>query len=187
MESYSIGDGYTDIDGGIMLDSLKQAGRHIGRGLSRTWENISEGWRELVHHSSDALTHFTRDKDEEKEEPGTSRASPPFRNWGLLAGEVEETDNEIVVRIEAPGMEKKDCQITIDGNILYIRGEKRFERAMRDSTYHVMERAYGAFERAIPLPRDVDKDKAEATYTNGVLTIRLPKSGRGQGRVVPVS
>jgi len=171
-----------------MLDSLKQAGKYIGRGLSRTWENISEGWRELVHHSSDALTHFTRNnKDEEEEERGAGGTSLAFRNWGLLAGDVEETDKEIVVRVEVPGMEKKDCQITIDGNVLYLRGEKRFERATQGSTYHMMERAYGAFERAIPLPRDIDKDKAEATYTNGVLTVRLPKSGGGKGRIVPVS
>jgi HSP20 family protein len=169
-----------------MLDSLKQAGKDISRGLSRTWENISEGWRELVHHGSDALTHFTHRKDEEKESEAAA-TFPALRNWGLLAGEVEETDSEIVVRVEAPGMEKKDCEITIDGNMLYLRGEKRFERATRDSTYHVMERAYGIFERAIPLPQDVDSDKAEATYTSGVLTIRLPKSGSGKGRVVPVS
>ena len=84
-------------------------------------------------------------------------------------------------------MEKKDCEITIDGNILYVRGEKRFERASRDSTYHVMERAYGIFERAIPLPRDVDSNNAEATYTNGVLTIRLPKSGDTKAHMVRVS
>ncbi|HEX8872997.1 MAG TPA: Hsp20/alpha crystallin family protein [Nitrosospira sp.] len=175
-----------------MLDSLKQAGKHIGQSLSRTWENISEGWRELVHHSSDALTHFARNRDEEGgdgegETRGAAGTFPAFRNWGLLAGEMEETDKDIVVRVEVPGMEKKDCQITIDGNMLYLRGEKRFERATHDSTYHMMERAYGAFERAIPLPRNVDSDKAEATYTNGVLTIRLPKSDVEKGRTVPVS
>ncbi|SEK56259.1 Hsp20/alpha crystallin family protein [Nitrosovibrio tenuis] len=170
-----------------MLDSLKQVGKHIGRGLSRTWENISEGWRELVHHSSDALTHFNRNKDEERDEGGAGSMLPAFRNWGLLSGEVEETDKEIVVRIEVPGIEKKDCQITIDGNMLYIKGEKRFERTTHDSTYHVMERAYGTFERAIPLPHNVDPDRAEASYTNGVLTIRLPKSKGEKGRTVPVS
>jgi HSP20 family protein len=169
-----------------MLDSLKRAGKDISRGLSRTWESISEGWRELIQHGSGALTHFTRREDEEKEGKAIDML-PAVRNWGLLAGEVEETDSEIVVRVETPGMEKKDCEIMIDGNMLYLRGEKRFERARGDSTYHVMERVYGIFERAIPLPQDVDSDKAEATYTNGVLTVRLPKSGSGKGRLVPVS
>ncbi len=173
-----------------MLDSLKQAGKQIGRGLSRTWGNISEGWRELVHHSSDALTHFSRHKDEEHQKdeersgPGTS---PAFPNWSLLAGEIEETDKEIVVRIEVPGMEKKDCHITIDGSMLYLRGEKRIERVRNDSIYHVTERAYGVFERAIPLPRNVDTDSAEANYKNGVLTISLPKSDGDKGRIIPVA
>jgi HSP20 family protein len=170
-----------------MLETLKEAGKHITRSLGRTWDTISEGWKELVHHSSDALTHFSRNEDQGKEDRHSVPAFPVFKNWGVLAGDVEETDKEILVRMEVPGMEKKDCEITIDGNILYVRGEKRFERASRDSTYHVMERAYGTFERAIPLPWDVDTDNAEASYTNGVLTIRLPKSGSTAARVVPVS
>jgi HSP20 family protein len=178
-----------------MMDSLKQAGKNISRGLSRTWDHISEGWRELAHHSSDALTHFVHRKDEEHKEQGAPSPYssqypsryPSFRNWGLLAGDMEETDKEIVVRIEAPGMDKKDCQITIEGNMLYLKGEKRFERTRDDSTYHVMERAYGVFQRAIPLPREVDADNAEADYTNGVLTVRLPKRGGEKGRLLPVS
>jgi HSP20 family protein len=169
-----------------MLDTLKQAGKHISRSLSRTLENISEGWRELVHHSSDALTHFTRRGDEDKEKQSSVSTFPAFRNWSLLPGDVEETDKEIVVRLELPGMQKEDCEITIDGNALYVRGEKRYERAAQDSTYHIMERAYGTFERAIALPRNVDTDKAEASYTNGVLTIRLPKTGAEARRMVPV-
>ena len=171
-----------------MLESLKHTGKNISRGLSRTWENISEGWRELVHHSSDALTHFARNKDEEDARRGGAiSASPTFPNWSLLAGEMEETDKEIFVRVELPGMEKKDCHITIDGNMLYLRGEKRFERATNDSTYHVTERAYGVFQRAIPLPHNVDTDNAEATYKNGVLTISLPKLDGEKGRIVPVA
>ena len=178
-----------------MMDSLKHAGKNISRGLSRTWEHVSEGWRELAHHSSDALTHFVHRKDEEHKEQGAMSPYssqypspyPSFRNWSLLAGDMEETDKEIVVRIEAPGMDKKDCQITIDGNMLYLKGEKRFERARDDSTYHVMERAYGVFQRAIPLPCEVDADNAEADYTNGVLTVRLPKRDGEKGRLIPVS
>ena len=118
-----------------MLESLKQAGKDISRGLSRTWENISEGWRELVHHSSDALTHFSprKDKEGQKDEERRSRGTfSTFPTWSLLAGEIEETDKEIVVRVEMPGMEKEDCHITIDGSVLYLRGEKRLERSRED-------------------------------------------------------
>ena len=167
-----------------MLDSLKQAGKNIGRELGRTWENLSEGWRELLSRSSNALTHFSRNKDDVQAGNGTLATFP---RWGLLAGEVEETDKDILVRVEMPGMEKKDCRITIEGNVLYLSGEKRYERETHDSTYHVMERAYGAFQRTIPLPRNVDLDNAEASYKNGVLCIRLPKVDGENSRTVPVT
>lgn len=167
-----------------MLDSLRQAGKNIGREISRTWENLSEGWRELLSRSNNALTHFSRNKDEALTE---SRTLATFPRWSLLAGEVEETEKEIVVRVEVPGMEKEDCRITIEGNMLYLSGEKRYERETHDSTYHVMERAYGSFQRSIPLPRNVDIDKAEARYKNGVLTVRLPKAGGENIKSIPVS
>lgn len=167
-----------------MLDSLKQTGKNIGRELSRTWESLSEGWRELLSRSSNALTHFSRNKDGMQPEQG---ALVTFPRWSLLAGEVEETGKEIVVRVEVPGMDKKDCRITIDGNMLYVSGEKHFERETSDSTYHLMERAYGAFQRTIPLPRNVDTDNAEASYKNGVLSIRLPKLDGEDSRTISVS
>ena len=71
--------------------------------------------------------------------------------------------------------------------MLYLSGEKRYERETHDSTYHVMERAYGAFQRSIPLPRNVDIDRAEASYKNGVLTVRLPKAGGEKAKSIPVS
>ena len=168
-----------------MLDSLKQAGKNIGRELGRTWENLSEGWRELLSRSSDALTHFSRNN--KNGTPPENGALSTLPRWGLLAGEVEETDHEIVVRVEVPGMEKEDCRITIEGNMLYLSGEKRFKREKHDSTYHVMERAYGAFQRTISLPRNVDVDKAEASYKNGVMSIRLPKVTGENNRTIRVS
>lgn len=168
-----------------MLDSLKQAGKNIGREINRAWENLSEGWRELLSRSSDSLTHFSRNKDEEQQE---SSALASFPRWSLLAGEVEETEKELIVRVEVPGMDKDDCRITIEGNMLYLSGEKRFERETHESTYHVMERAYGSFQRAIPLPGNVDIDKAEASYKSGVLTVRLPKTGSiTRGKSISIS
>lgn len=167
-----------------MLDSLKQASKNIGREINHAWENLSEGWRELLSRNSNALTHFTRHQDDEQKE---SSALATFPRWSLLAGELEETTKDVVVRIEVPGMDKKDCRVTIEGNMLYLSGEKRFERETSDSTYRVMERAYGAFERSIPLPRHVNINKAEASYKNGVLTVRLPKEGSESPRSIQVS
>jgi HSP20 family protein len=165
-----------------MLDSLKQAGINVGREIGRAWESLSEGWRELLSRSSNALTHYTRGKGEA---PGGELAS--FPRWGLLAGEVEETAKDIMVRVELPGLGKEDCRVNIEGNVLYMSGEKRIERESGDSTYHVMERAYGSFQRAIPLPRSVDAERAEASFRNGVLTVRIPKSAATPGTAVRIS
>lgn len=167
-----------------MLDSLKQAGKNIGRELNRAWENLSDGWRELLSRSNNSLTHF---------EPGAmdgqreSEAGLDFPRWSLIAGEIEETANDIVVRVEIPGVEKQDCSIRIEGNVLYVSGEKRLVRESADSHYHVMERAYGVFERRIALPRHVNADGATAEAVNGVLLIRLPKSVTDIVRDIPIS
>lgn len=167
-----------------MMNSLKQTGINIGREITRAWESLSEGWHELLSRSSDALTHFTRHKDNEQP---TDNALATFPRWSLLAGEMEETGKDVVVRVELPGMDKDDCIISIEGNVLHLRGEKRFERETSDSTYHVMERAYGAFQRSIPLPRNVNIEQAEASFKNGVLTVRLPKEGSDKATSIPVS
>lgn len=166
-----------------MLNNLKQTGKNLGREINRAWENVAEGWRELLSRSSHALTPFTRHKDEEAQGDGAAT----FPRWGLVSGEMEETARDVVVRVELPGMDKEDCRVTIEGNLLRLSGEKRFEREAHDSTYHVMERAYGAFERVIPLPRSVNVDKAEASYLNGVLTVRLPKGASDKAKAIQVA
>ncbi len=166
-----------------MLDSLKETGRTIGREIGRAWDNLSEGWQQLLSRSGNALTHFTGG---DKRKPEDDLSLDSFPRWSLLAGELEETRNDVLVRVELPGLDKDDCQITIDGNLLHVRGEKRFERETSDSTYHVMERAYGSFQRVIALPRNVRADKASASFRNGVLTVRLPKGEQESVRTIRV-
>ena len=167
-----------------MLDSFKKTGQNLGQEIGRAWENLTEGWRELLSRSSNALTQFKRHKDEQIKGTGEMATFP---RWSLLSGELEETARDVVVRFEVPGIEKDDCQVTIEGNTLFLSGEKRFERETRDSTYHVMERAYGAFQRSIPLPCRVNIDTAQASYKNGVLTVRLPKEGDDRPQSIRVS
>ncbi len=156
----------------------------MGRELGRAWDSLTEGWHELLSRSSNALTHFTHHKNEEQ--PARDELAP-FPRWSLLAGELEETKKDVLVRIELPGMDKDDCQIRIEGNVLYLSGEKRFERDTHDSTYHVMERAYGSFQRVIPLPRNVNVEQAEASFRKGVLTVRLPKVGGDAAKSIAVT
>ena len=167
-----------------MLDTRKETGRNIGHEIGHAWDVVSEGWRELSHRSSNALTRFVHTKDTR---PPSETALAPYPRWSLLAGEVEETEKEIIVRLEVPGMGKDDCHVKIEGNRLFLSGEKHFERSSERSAYHVMERAYGSFQRVIPLPKNVVEEKAEATYRDGVLTVRLPKLEPEYSRSIPVS
>jgi HSP20 family protein len=87
--------------------------------------------------------------------------------------ELRDTDKMLTISAELPGMTEKDVQIEIAHGVLTIRGEKKAERS--DDGKYFTERYYGAFERQIPL-EDIEEDKAEASFKNGVLTISLPKS-----------
>jgi len=92
--------------------------------------------------------------------------------------EVNASDKEVRVSAELPGMDEKDIEILIDDGVLTIRGEKKSET--EDKERHFTERYYGRFERSIALPLEVEEDKAEASFRNGVLTVTLPKSARAQ-------
>jgi HSP20 family protein len=167
-----------------MLDTLKEKGKAVGHEIGHAWDVLSEGWRDLAHRSSDALTHFIHAKNTK---PPAGALLAPYPRWSLLAGEVEETEQDIIVRIEVPGMEKEDCHVSFDGNRLILSGEKHFEQTSDRSAYHVMERAYGAFHRVIPLPKSVLEEQAAAIYRNGVLTVRIPKRAPQPARSIHVS
>jgi len=101
--------------------------------------------------------------------------------------ELGESDKEIRVTAELPGLDEKDVDITVEEGVLTLRGEKRSEVEDKDRGYS--ERSYGRFERRIGLPRDIEQDKASATFKNGVLTITLPRSAAANENVrrIPVN
>ena len=89
--------------------------------------------------------------------------------------DVKENEKEIVVKVDLPGLEDKDINLSIHNGVLSLRGEKKSEHTEERENYHVMERSYGSFQRSIRLPDTIDEDKAEARFDKGVLTITLPK------------
>jgi HSP20 family protein len=99
-------------------------------------------------------------------------------SWPSL--EVSETDNEVRVAAELPGMEEKDVEVLLEDGGLTIRGEKRAEHEDKDR--HFSERFYGRFERRIPLGFEAEEDKVSAAFKNGVLTVTVPKSPEAQRR-----
>ena len=89
--------------------------------------------------------------------------------------EVSDEGKALKVTAELPGMEKDDVKLQLEGNMLVISGEKKSESENKDEGVFRTERYYGYFQRAVPLPEDVDREKAEADFKKGVLTIRFPK------------
>jgi len=97
-----------------------------------------------------------------------------------------ETDADIEVTVDVPGMEAKDIHVTVRDNLLILRGEKRTEKERKDEKSYRMERTFGAFTRHIALPVPVDAAKVNASVHNGVLKVTLPKTAAAKGMEVPV-
>jgi len=109
----------------------------------------------------------------------------PFGGFGRMGRwpsvEVIETDQEVRVSAELPGLDEKDVEVLMNDGTLTIRGEKRSET--EDKEHAFSERYYGHFERRIPLAWDVEEDKIEASFKNGVLTVAMPKSAGSKANV----
>ena len=93
---------------------------------------------------------------------------------------VSETEHEIRVAAELPGVREEDIDVSLDDDILTIRGEKKFERQDEKENFHFVERSFGTFQRSVRLPFPVDPDQVQARFDNGVLTVTLPKSAQQQ-------
>jgi len=102
------------------------------------------------------------------------------------AVDIYETENEVLLTAEIPGVDEKDIEIKVEGNTLTLKGERKFEKETKEENYHRIERAYGSFSRSFSLPAYVDHDKIEAEHENGVLKIRMPKKPELKPRTVKI-
>jgi len=100
--------------------------------------------------------------------------------------DIAETDDEIIVRADIPGMEKDEIKVTLSDNILTISGEKKIERDEKRENYHRVERVFGSFSRSFYIPTNVEADKIKASYKNGVLEVVLPKKESAKPKEIPV-
>ena len=116
--------------------------------MNRLFEDAGRGWR--------------------GSEPSATTAWSP-------AVDIFETEGEIVVKAELPGMERKDITLNLEKNVLTLKGERRFDKETKEENYHRVERAYGGFSRSFSIPATVDEEKIKADYKDGVLKIILPK------------
>ncbi len=147
-----------------------------------TVDYLADGWQELWNKTRNAITRFTPAREESVNQVLATSAS----RWGVLSAELRETDSAVEVLLEAPGMDSKDFEIRVDHRALHIRGSKHYAKDRTEGHYHITERAYGSFERIIPLPCEVDESAAKATYRKGVLQLELPKLKSAQPRRIEV-
>jgi HSP20 family protein len=103
------------------------------------------------------------------------------------AVDIFETEGEIVVKAELPGMERKDITLHLENNVLSLRGERKFEKETKDENYHRIERSYGAFSRSFAIPATVDEEKIRAEYKDGVLNIVLPKKEQARPKQIKIA
>ncbi len=137
-------------------------------------------------------------------QPTTDLFSPLFEGfptpwWGGLGrmgnllrapdADVVETENEIRVMVEMPGLHPEDVEVSLENNVLTISGEKKEEwtEGEEGNTWHLSERRYGRFSRSFVLPRDVEQEQIQARFDNGVLYVSIPKSERARRRRIEIS
>lgn len=100
--------------------------------------------------------------------------------------DIEESAEEFIIRADLPGVQQKDVKVSLMGDTLTIRGERKYESNQKDGTVHRVERAYGSFERSFTLGAPVRNDKVKATYRDGVLEIRVPKAEEARLKEIEV-
>ena len=128
--------------------------------MNRMFEDAGRGWR--------------------GDEPSATTTWSP-------AVDIYETDNEIQVQAELPGVDRKDISLNLEKNVLTLKGERRFEKETKQENYHRIERAYGGFSRSFAIPAIVDDDKIRAEYKDGILRIALPKKEQVKPKQIQIA
>jgi HSP20 family protein len=103
------------------------------------------------------------------------------------AADIYETDNDLVLQTDLPGIDPKQIDVRVENNVLTIRGERRFEPKVERENFHRVERPYGTFLRSFTLATPVESEKIQAHYKNGVLSITLPKAERAKPKRIQIA
>lgn len=103
------------------------------------------------------------------------------------AVDIYETENELVLKADLPGVSEKEIDVRVENNMLTVRGERQFETKVKEDNYLRVERTYGSFSRSFGLPNTVNTEAISAEYTNGVLTVQLPKRAESKPKQVKVN
>ncbi|HVS03382.1 MAG TPA: Hsp20/alpha crystallin family protein [Thermoanaerobaculia bacterium] len=107
------------------------------------------------------------------------------RAW-LPSVDIRETDEALTLLVDLPGMKKEDVNLTLENNVLTLNGERKFADEKKNENYHRIERAYGSFTRSFTLPQNVQPERVEANFHDGVLEIMLPKAEESKPRRISI-
>ena len=147
----------------------------IKEDFGNTWKRLAEGWRHLSGKAAQALTYFN---------PTQADDAIEDVRWGILAVDVSEQGDAFVVELEAPGLAKEEIDVTVEDERLIVTGTKRYERERKEGAVRISERAFGRFQRVIPLPRSGTRDSIR---TRAVCTRPVTAGGCGRCASSPAS
>ena len=116
---------------------------------------------------------------------GESGESPSFADW-TPAVDIQETDTDYVIKADLPDVKKEDVKVNFDDGVLTIEGERKMEKEEQNKKYHKIERAYGKFVRRFAMPTEIDASKVAATFKDGVLNVRAPKSPAAKPKAIEI-
>ncbi len=105
----------------------------------------------------------------------------------LPAVDIYETDNDVVVKAELPGVRRDEIGVEVKAGVLTLRGERKHEKETKEENYHRVERSYGTFVRSFTLPASVEEDKVSAKLSEGVLEIHLPKKAEAKPKQIKIA
>lgn len=108
------------------------------------------------------------------------------RTWAP-AVDIFENENDIVLKAELAGVDPKDVEVRVEDSTLYLKGERKFEKQVKDENYHRVERSYGSFARSFSLPNSINAEKVKAEYKDGLLMLTLPKREEAKPKTIKIN
>jgi HSP20 family protein len=116
-------------------------------------------------------------------QPGETELST--RSWAPPV-DIYETEDAIVLKAELPGVDPKDVEVRVEDNTLYLKGERKFEKEVKEQNYHRVERSYGSFARSFSLPNSISTDQVKAEFKDGLLTLTMPKREEAKPKTIKI-
>jgi len=107
------------------------------------------------------------------------------RSWAPPV-DIYETEEAIILKAELPGVDPKDVEVRVEDNTLYLKGERKFEKEVKEQNYHRVERSYGSFARSFSLPNSISTDKVKAEFKDGLLTLTMPKREEAKPKTIKI-